>query len=170
MKQFSTGDVEERIEKLNAGEAPDPGAPGPGAHPGGGDPAGDPAQDLPGFDPDLEEVKQLLLDGFMAAVGWIYQQRAREAGPHWNLSIEEAAAIERPADRVIEKWTPAIASWVPGFALKLKEEIVLVMVLVYITRKRVKIDQALAAEAMEAEASGKGEHDVHHSAEADKNG
>lgn len=166
--KFSTGDVEERIKNLDGppgGAPPDPEAPPSNE----GDPAGDPAQDLPGFNPDLEEVKRLLLDGFMAAIGWIYQQRAREAGPHWNLSIEEAAAIERPADRVIEKWTPTIASWVPGFALKLKEEIVLVMVLVYITRKRVKIDQAIAAEAMEAEISGKGRDDIHHSAEADKN-
>lgn len=162
MKLFSTGDVEERIEKLDAEGAPDPGAPGPEApHAGEGDPAGDPAQDLPGIDPDLEEVKMLLLDGFMAAVGWIYQQRAREAGPHWNLSIEEAAAIERPADRVIEKWTPAIASWVPGFALRIKEEIVLVMVLIHITRKRVKIDQELVKE--------KGTDDVHYPDQVGKN-
>jgi len=136
---FSTGNVEERIKNL---ESPDPEVP-PSEE---GGPAGDPAGDLPEIDPELEEVKALLLDGFMGVIGWIYEQRAKEAGPHWNLSIEEASAIERPAERVIEKWTPVIAAWVPGFALKIKEEVVLVMVIYHITRKRVKIDQALAEE------------------------
>jgi hypothetical protein len=96
---------------------------------------------------DLAEVEEFLLDGLMGAIEWAYESRAEVAGPHWKLTEPEAVTIRKPAARVVAKWAPKLVAFVPGFALRFKDEVALCMVLVTITRGRVKIDRQREAAA-----------------------
>jgi len=103
----------------------------------------------------MAEVEEFLLDGLMGAIEWAYEWRAEVAGPHWKLTEPEAVTIRKPAARVVAKWAPKLVAFVPGFALRFKDEVALCMVLVTITRGRVKIDRQQAAAAEPPTTEGK---------------
>lgn len=121
--------------------------------PNGGS-AGPSAAGAPPPPADLAEVEEFLTDALMGGIAWAYESRAAVAGPHWLLTEPETAAIRKPAARVVAKWAPRLASFVPGFAVRFKDEIVLVMVLFAVTKGRVMIDRRLAAEAAAAQPGG----------------
>jgi hypothetical protein len=96
---------------------------------------------------DLAEVEEFLTDALMGGIEWGYESRGAVAGPHWPLTPPETDTIRKPAARVVAKWAPKIIAFVPSFALLWKDEIVLCMVLLTVTKGRIVIDRQLAAEA-----------------------
>jgi len=94
---------------------------------------------------DLAEVEEFLTDALMGGIEWVYESRAAIAGPHWTLTEPETATIRKPAGRVVAKWAPKLVAFVPGFAIRFKDEVALCMVLIAITRGRVMIDRRLAS-------------------------
>jgi len=108
---------------------------------------------------DLAEVEEFLTDALMGGIAWTYESRAAVAGPHWTLTEPETVVIRKPAARVVAKWAPKLMAFIPGFAMRFRDEVALCMVLFTVTRGRVLIDRQLAAEA-EAAAAPKGGPDA----------
>lgn len=96
---------------------------------------------------DLAEVEAFLTDCAMGLIEYGYESRAAMAGPHWLLTDPEAATIRRPLGKVAAKWAPRLMAFIPGAAVRFKEELALCMVLFVVTKSRVMIDRRLAAEA-----------------------
>lgn len=96
-------------------------------------------------DPSAEtaELEEFLTAGLLRGIEWVYESRATVAGEHWKLDADDLAKIEPPAARVVAKWAPKIARFVPSIAWRCKEELALIVIVWRLTAVRVKIDQAM---------------------------
>lgn len=119
----------------------------PEAGPSGAAPSPPPLQ-------DLAEVEAFLTEGALWVIETGFGARARQAGPHWNLTDPEKDKLTPPVSRLAAKWAPRVAAFIPGVLVRFKEEAALCMVLASMIYARAKVDQQLAAEAAAAQPKG----------------
>ena len=116
----------------------------------------DPPPSSPGAPPpqDLAEVEAFLTEGALWVIDTGFGARAKQAGPHWELTAPEKDTLTPPVSRLAAKWAPRVAAFMPGLLMRFKEEAALCMLLASMVYARAKVDAELAAERVAAQPKG----------------